>query len=901
MRKQILFSLLFVQSVITDLRAQNCTIPTAPPTSGSSTCNGSNAAVSASGCSDGVIQWWSADRGGTLLHTGSIFITPPLTSNTTYYAECVVGTCSSIARTPATVSIATCSAISHPVFNNVTITPTPSICTTDSIKITVNYKIPQGSDYVISRPTVQGNIITLPFIKSPCGSCNLGTKTATFTIPPQAVGTYKVVYSGILFSNPVTYPTLTVNNTCASNPTCPDTNIIKLENIQIESRQDCKSNVRFTLTGAPPYQQTESIFFGGYKVSAWTTGAPPLSIVDIYQVKDCVDSTRINSPCLSVVDTDSYCFCNGVTSTGSPSCYTSKTGYVLNHNGRCTGTEKVSFTVYDVPSGSLKLEVKVPYYKVISGINGPINVLQKECTYNFPINVTGSVPSAVTPPAITLCNTNTVNLKASDPIILNGQSGTVQWFSNAAATQAIPNPNTYSVSGNTPVYAQVVNGSCRSNIVQLSIQITNLPPSAGRDTSLPIICVRNSGLSTLNLFNLLRGAETGGVWSVLPNSQQPGAAFNSATGILNPNGLGVGIYRFQYQIINNCGQDAKSVTVTIGNQLTANAGSSDVITCPKKSVLLRGSSNSTSVIFRWTFPSGRTRTSDTITTQEKGIHTLTVIDANSNCSATSTVDIRADTISPSLSIQSVGVNCYDGKDGKITVTASGGVPPFKYQLNTDTFTTNNVFRNLRRGDYTVKVQGANLCMSSTSASVNAPAPFTIKIKELTCKFFFERDNIQLQADKQGGFGNVRFNWTSTPSVNLSCTNCTTPKFILLKNTTLKITATDTTNCTAQDSVSFTAKSRNIPDVITPNGDGANDFFELPDLQDCGSGTPSFPNNELIIINRWGTVVFRQKDYKNNWAGTNQNNDPLPQGTYFYTLRLNLSDAKIYKGDILIIR
>ena len=64
----------------------------------------------------------------------------------------------------------------------------------------------------------------------------------------------------------------------------------------------------------------------------------------------------------------------------------------------------------------------------------------------------------------------------------------------------------------------------------------------------------------------------------------------------------------------------------------------------------------------------------------------------------------------------------------------------------------------------------------------------------------------------------------------------------------------------------------IYDGFSPNGDGINDFMVIKDLQD-------FPENEVIVFNRWGNQVFRQKNYQNDWNGTFNEGD-LPDGDYY---------------------
>ncbi len=90
-----------------------------------------------------------------------------------------------------------------------------------------------------------------------------------------------------------------------------------------------------------------------------------------------------------------------------------------------------------------------------------------------------------------------------------------------------------------------------------------------------------------------------------------------------------------------------------------------------------------------------------------------------------------------------------------------------------------------------------------------------------------------------------------------------------------------------------------PNTITPNGDGLNDFFVFDDL--ITSTPDQFPDNELIIFNRWGDIVYQAKPYHNDWDGVGESGQELPQGTYYYILRLNIAEGVIYRGDITIVK
>ena len=92
----------------------------------------------------------------------------------------------------------------------------------------------------------------------------------------------------------------------------------------------------------------------------------------------------------------------------------------------------------------------------------------------------------------------------------------------------------------------------------------------------------------------------------------------------------------------------------------------------------------------------------------------------------------------------------------------------------------------------------------------------------------------------------------------------------------------------------------IPQLVTPNGDGSNDVFEIQGVYD-------YPNNILEIYNRWGNLVYRQESYQNNWGGEcteglTLGGDILPTGTYFFIFDKGLNDGnKPVKGYIFLTK
>lgn len=95
----------------------------------------------------------------------------------------------------------------------------------------------------------------------------------------------------------------------------------------------------------------------------------------------------------------------------------------------------------------------------------------------------------------------------------------------------------------------------------------------------------------------------------------------------------------------------------------------------------------------------------------------------------------------------------------------------------------------------------------------------------------------------------------------------------------------------------TVNGERFPEAFTPNGDGINDTFVIPSIRDRPE---NYPNNELIVINRWGDQVYHAKPYTNTWDGTYKGKT-LPAGTYYFIMRLDLSKGNIIRGNVTLLR
>jgi gliding motility-associated-like protein len=90
----------------------------------------------------------------------------------------------------------------------------------------------------------------------------------------------------------------------------------------------------------------------------------------------------------------------------------------------------------------------------------------------------------------------------------------------------------------------------------------------------------------------------------------------------------------------------------------------------------------------------------------------------------------------------------------------------------------------------------------------------------------------------------------------------------------------------------------VDQLITPNGDGINDKLNI-------SGMDLFPDNNVVIVDRWGGLIYSATGYDNQsiaWDGSSANGGKVPSGTYFYTIAVTFRGKKVVKkGFVELVR
>ena len=153
-------------------------------------------------------------------------------------------------------------------------------------------------------------------------------------------------------------------------------------------------------------------------------------------------------------------------------------------------------------------------------------------------------------------------------------------------------------------------------------------------------------------------------------------------------------------------------------------------------------------------------------------------------------------------------------------------------------------------------------------------------------------------------GNGYFSWT--PSKGLSNTTIANPVARPLETTTYTVVYTDMGGCSATDSVTIYVDPEQNDDTkygLSANDDGVNDFWKIDTIEE-------HPNNEVLIFNRWGDLVFEIKNYNNTtnvFRGIanrkrNMGADILPEGTYFFEIKIEgTHHLKKTKGFLVLKR
>jgi gliding motility-associated-like protein len=461
-------------------------------------------------------------------------------------------------------------------------------------------------------------------------------------------------------------------------------------------------------------------------------------------------------------------------------------------------------------------------------------------------------------------------------------------------------------------------GGCGSNIVVGNIEVS-APITGNTSGSNTTVCEGST-------FTLVGGALSSSSnpytyeWQSATSAAGP---FSAAAGINNAsNYTGVADFAdpfvFFRRIVSNgtCSDTAAVVQITI-DSLPGIVSVPSWTICSSDSVLISGIVLSNATITSWGYTgpgqllnsatstptyvpgSGETGTNVqipfTITSSntcapatEDGIVTITILeDPVANLSGTATVCASGNAVP--INGASVDNGTFSWiHDGLGTLNGTGTLTPSYQTVLADTNSTITV----------------DLIATSGPACTNVitdTASFTIQvlpygINPAINAFAGPDDTISVGNSTQlSGTGVAITNWMWSPSVGLSDSTVYDPVANPTQTTTYVLTVTDINGCMDTDSLTiFVDTDYNvfIPNLFSPNNDGYNDTWEIPEIG-------NYPNTQVTVINREGQVVYSNDAYDNSWDGTRGGKE-LPEATYYYLVVFENSDIE-YKGAVTILR
>ncbi len=239
------------------------------------------------------------------------------------------------------------------------------------------------------------------------------------------------------------------------------------------------------------------------------------------------------------------------------------------------------------------------------------------------------------------------------------------------------------------------------------------------------------------------------------------------------------------------------------------------------------------------------------------------LQTNAGCDSVLLINFTTQQNGSTLTINTC--NPYLTPSGKDTLTQSGTyTDTLTNQFNCDSIIT----IILTQQTFTVQATAGN--------EVSCDTPFT-----------------QLQATAA-----VSYRWS--PPDYLSDTTSSNPIASPTQNITYMVTATNDIGCNSTDTINVVVKrvekTYTLPNVFTPNGDGFNDCFPL--VNESKLSRVSF-----TVYNRWGNEVFSTTNPNACWLGTDNHNNPVPIGVYYYVLtgQNNCGTPITTNGSIQVLR
>ena len=460
------------------------------------------------------------------------------------------------------------------------------------------------------------------------------------------------------------------------------------------------------------------------------------------------------------------------------------------------------------------------------------------------------------------------NSTVADLITTSGIN--IKWYNTLIGGGLLPSI-TPLVDGAHYYSTQTV-GVCESTPrLDVTVTITN-SPSAPTGLASQVFC---SG-SNPTVANLVA---TGSAikWYDAANG---GAIVTSVTALVD------GAHYFATQTVGVCESTTRlDVTVTITNSPSAPTGLASQVFCSGSNPTVANLTTLTGLGVKWYDLAVAGSELSGATPLVNGSHYFATQTSN-GCESTTRLDVLVIVISePATPIGNANQHYCQTANATIKDLLPSGIS-INWYAGEDTGVVLDASQILENNIHYYATQSIGGCESILRLDVTVHISKLELSKVSHVKPFCGKSNGAITVLASNGIGTITYAWNDG-SENPSNTEVAAGNYT--------VTATDSVGCVAEVSYVIDCEKSDIPQIITPDGNGKNDTWVL--LLDKKS--------EVQIFNRWGSIVYTAQPYNDDWSGqTNKGitlgNDFLPSGTYFYIID-NKDGEKPLSGYIELVR
>lgn len=361
-------------------------------------------------------------------------------------------------------------------------------------------------------------------------------------------------------------------------------------------------------------------------------------------------------------------------------------------------------------------------------------------------------------------------------------------------------------------------------------------------------------------------------------------AWNNSPSIINTSGGNAtimpsdsGQYNYTYTVVDDfgCTYDT-TISVSVIPTPEVNIGN-DTSICGFGIVTIDAGNNLPGSTYEWN-TGNLTQIQQTNITGDY-IATVSYSNGNITCINSDTVHVEQ----YDLAVDNLGNDTCVTENHTLHAGNLGHNPAFLYLWQDGS--TSESFEVTSPGTYsvTVAIDQNSPCIEEFEVVVSKFQPEFLGADQEFCDF----EDIGVNVPPDGTSLSHQYKWTMDGQ-NINVTgNMFAQKYITVGTHTVKVEVDN--GCT--DEVTFISKDcqLTIPNIITPNGDGANDKFVV-------DGLDNFTNSTLIIYNRWGKKIYESNNYQSDWNGEN-----FADGTYYFVLVTYEGEEKEYRGSLTIMR